>query len=255
MPTFETFALFVPAALLVAVSPGPGILYVAARTLAGGRAEGLASSLGTGIGGLVHVLAGAVGISTLVTASAEAFTVLKIAGALYLIWLGVRTWRGARAMAPVSVGATGARQAVRGASHRGAKSEDGCVLSCLPPAIRRSGRERCPAVQHPRHRLGRPKYRGRCRRDLLGGEGKRRICEAANSCRPDETGIGLSDVRIGRGFATGASHGLKSPLQLTSKRRVVELAMPCRRVVEASAPVEPHPNISALRNLMAAFEP
>jgi threonine/homoserine/homoserine lactone efflux protein len=113
MPTFETFALFVPAALLVAVSPGPGILYVAARTLAGGRAEGLASSLGTGIGGLVHVLAGAVGISTLVMASAEAFTVLKIAGALYLIWLGVRTWRGARAMAPVSVGATGARQAFR----------------------------------------------------------------------------------------------------------------------------------------------
>ncbi len=86
-----TFLLFVAAASIIALSPGPGILYVAARTLAGGRSEGLASSLGTAIGGLFHVAAGAVGISALVMASAEAFSLLKIAGALYLVWLGIKT--------------------------------------------------------------------------------------------------------------------------------------------------------------------
>jgi threonine/homoserine/homoserine lactone efflux protein len=87
--------LFLAAALLIALSPGPGIFYVAARTLAGGRREGLASSLGTGVGGLVHVGAGALGVSALVMASAEAFTVLKYVGAAYLVHLGVKTWRSA----------------------------------------------------------------------------------------------------------------------------------------------------------------
>jgi threonine/homoserine/homoserine lactone efflux protein len=91
-----TFLLFLAAASLIALSPGPGIFYVAARTLADGRASGLASSLGTGIGGLLHVAAGAVGVSALVLASAEAFTLLKIAGVIYLVWLGVRTAREAR---------------------------------------------------------------------------------------------------------------------------------------------------------------
>ena len=90
------FALFLAAALLLAVTPGPGIFYVAARTLAGGRSEGIASSLGTGLGGTVHVLAGSVGVSALVLASAELFTALKLIGAMYLAWLGVRTIVAAR---------------------------------------------------------------------------------------------------------------------------------------------------------------
>src|SRR5829696_671242 len=96
MPDLAQLALYFAAALALAVTPGPGILYVAARTLAGGRAEGLASTLGTGLGGLVHVLAGAIGVSALVLASAEAFTLLKLAGAAYLVWLGLRTIRDAR---------------------------------------------------------------------------------------------------------------------------------------------------------------
>jgi threonine/homoserine/homoserine lactone efflux protein len=96
MPDFTQMALFVAAATLLAVTPGPGIFYVAARTLAGGRAEGVASSFGTGLGGLFHVLAGALGVSAIVMASAELFTALKWLGALYLIWLGVRTFRSAR---------------------------------------------------------------------------------------------------------------------------------------------------------------
>jgi threonine/homoserine/homoserine lactone efflux protein len=84
--------LFFVAALAVAITPGPGIFYVAARTLAAGRGEGIASTLGTGLGGLVHVVAGAIGVSALVMASAEAFTFLKLAGAAYLIWLGIKTF-------------------------------------------------------------------------------------------------------------------------------------------------------------------
>lgn len=88
--------LYVAAALVLAVTPGPGIFYVAARTLAGGRAEGVASSIGTGLGGLVHVLAASLGISAIVLTSAELFVVLKLLGAAYLIWLGYRTIRAAQ---------------------------------------------------------------------------------------------------------------------------------------------------------------
>jgi threonine/homoserine/homoserine lactone efflux protein len=96
MPDLAQLALFVAAAAVLAVTPGPGLFYVAARTLAGGRAEGIASSFGTGLGGLFHVLAGALGVSALVMASAELFAVLKLLGAVYLVWLGLRTIRGAR---------------------------------------------------------------------------------------------------------------------------------------------------------------
>ena len=91
-----TFLLFLAAASVIALSPGPGIFYVAARTLADGRGAGLASSLGTAAGGLVHVAAGAAGVSALIMASAEAFTVLKFVGAVYLVWLGIKTAREAR---------------------------------------------------------------------------------------------------------------------------------------------------------------
>jgi threonine/homoserine/homoserine lactone efflux protein len=115
--------LFFLAALVIAVSPGPGIFYVAARTLAGGRDEGLASSLGTGLGGLVHVAAGAVGVSALVLASAEAFALLKVAGAIYLIWLGIKTFREARIAVDIHAEPTGARRAFR----------EGIVVEALNP--------------------------------------------------------------------------------------------------------------------------
>ena len=123
MFSLQAFLLFLAAALLVAVTPGPGIFYIVARTLAGGRTEGLASSVGLGLGGLVHVLGGALGVSALIMASAEAFTVLKIAGALYLIWLGVKTWREARIVVPAAIKTTGARRALR----------EGIVVEALNP--------------------------------------------------------------------------------------------------------------------------
>jgi threonine/homoserine/homoserine lactone efflux protein len=105
---------FLAAAAVIALTPGPGIMYVAARTLAGGRAEGIASSVGTGLGGFVHVLAGALGVSAVVMASAEAFTVFKLLGAAYLVWLGIKTWRSARVPLALDIGAqaTGTRRAL-----------------------------------------------------------------------------------------------------------------------------------------------
>jgi threonine/homoserine/homoserine lactone efflux protein len=118
-----TFLLFLAAACVIALSPGPGIFYVAARTLADGRGAGLASSLGTGLGGLVHVAAGAVGVSALIMASAEAFAVLKIVGTLYLVWLGIKT----APEAGIDVSAT-----TRG-GRAGKAFRDGIVVEALNP--------------------------------------------------------------------------------------------------------------------------
>lgn len=82
--------LFVGAATLLAIVPGPGMLYVLARTMAGGRREGILSSLGTCAGGMMHVVAAATGLSMVLAASATAFAVVKYAGAAYLICLGLR---------------------------------------------------------------------------------------------------------------------------------------------------------------------
>lgn len=81
---------FLIAAIVLAITPGPGIAYVVARTVAGGRNEGLASCFGTAAGGMLHVLAAALGISLLVAQSALAFSVVKYLGAAYLIYLGIR---------------------------------------------------------------------------------------------------------------------------------------------------------------------
>jgi threonine/homoserine/homoserine lactone efflux protein len=107
------FSLFLIAALVVAVIPGPGIFYVAARTLSDGRKVGIASTLGTGLGGLVHVIAGSLGVSAIILASAEAFAALKFAGALYLIWLGIRAFRDAGDLPVETAKAAGTVQAFR----------------------------------------------------------------------------------------------------------------------------------------------
>src|SRR2546429_7888968 len=78
------FFLFLSAALLLAIAPGPGMLYVLARTLAGGKREGILSALGTFLGGMGHVFAAAAGISVILAESASAFGTVKGAGAAYL---------------------------------------------------------------------------------------------------------------------------------------------------------------------------
>lgn len=103
---------FALAALILAITPGPGIAYVVARTVAGGRPEGLASCLGTGLGGLVHVVAAALGLSLLIAQSALAFGVIQYVGAAYLVYLGVGMLvRKQRAIEVGSVQSRGARRA------------------------------------------------------------------------------------------------------------------------------------------------
>jgi threonine/homoserine/homoserine lactone efflux protein len=82
--------LFLTAAVLLAVAPGPGMLYVLARSLAGGKREGVLSALGTFLGGMVHVFAAALGVSVILARSAVAFSTVKYAGAAYLCFLGLR---------------------------------------------------------------------------------------------------------------------------------------------------------------------
>jgi RhtB (resistance to homoserine/threonine) family protein len=84
------FAFFVVAVFLLNVTPGPDTAYIVGRSVAQGRGAGLMSALGISAGCCVHSLACAFGLTALLAASAAAFTVIKFAGALYLIYLGVR---------------------------------------------------------------------------------------------------------------------------------------------------------------------
>lgn len=108
-----SFLAFVIAAVLLAVTPGPGIAYVVARTVAGSRAEGLASCFGTGIGGMLHVLAAALGLSLIVAQSAVAFNMVKYLGAAYLVYMGIRLLlRKDQALKVAPVASQGARRAL-----------------------------------------------------------------------------------------------------------------------------------------------
>jgi threonine/homoserine/homoserine lactone efflux protein len=96
MPDTAHLTAFLAAAVVLAAIPGPGMLYVLARTLSHGRSAGVRSTLGTAAGGFGHVIAAAIGLSALLLTSAVAFSVVKYAGAAYLIFLGIRTLMGLR---------------------------------------------------------------------------------------------------------------------------------------------------------------
>jgi threonine/homoserine/homoserine lactone efflux protein len=90
MPDATTFALFAAACLAFLAIPGPSVFYIVTRSLVQGRRAGVTSMLGVQAGGMVHVVAAAFGLSALIASSAAAFTVVKYAGAAYLVFLGVR---------------------------------------------------------------------------------------------------------------------------------------------------------------------
>ena len=90
MPHLGAFSLFLVAALILAVTPGPAVLYIVTRSVSQGRAAGVVSCLGIALGALVHVVGAALGLSAVLAASALAFSLVKYAGAAYLIWLGCR---------------------------------------------------------------------------------------------------------------------------------------------------------------------
>src|SRR3954470_2653489 len=90
MPDLHSLALFLLAGLALNITPGPDMLYVAARGASEGRSAGIASALGIGAGTLVHIALVAGGLAAVLTAVPIAYTVIRIAGAAYLIYLGVR---------------------------------------------------------------------------------------------------------------------------------------------------------------------
>ena len=85
-----TLLAFIGASMIVLLTPGPGVLYVVTRGAVQGRRAGIVSAVGLSAGAFVHVIAAVVGLSAILATSATAFTIVKFAGAAYLIWIGVQ---------------------------------------------------------------------------------------------------------------------------------------------------------------------
>ncbi len=102
--TLPQLAAFLAAAVLVTLAPGPDNLLVLSLGMARGRGPGVAFGLGCALGCLNHTLLAALGVSALIAASPIAFTTLRIAGGLYLVWIGVQALRNARAFGAPQAG-------------------------------------------------------------------------------------------------------------------------------------------------------
>jgi threonine/homoserine/homoserine lactone efflux protein len=93
IPSPSSVLVFVSAALLLLLIPGPAVFYIVGRSIGHGRGAGLVSALGIGVGSLVHTAAAAIGLSALLTSSAIAFAAVKYVGAGYLVYLGIQKLR------------------------------------------------------------------------------------------------------------------------------------------------------------------
>jgi threonine/homoserine/homoserine lactone efflux protein len=126
LPDTSLLLAFLGASLLLALTPGPAVVYIVARTVAQGRACGLASVLGVALGNLGNALGAALGLAALFAVSSAAFTAVKWAGALYLVYLGVRMWRTPAAMPVDTAAAKPAQPLAR-------VFRDGFVVALLNP--------------------------------------------------------------------------------------------------------------------------
>ncbi|MBU1235504.1 MAG: LysE family translocator [Gammaproteobacteria bacterium] len=93
IPPWPLFSAFLAASFVLAITPGPGVLYVVTRSLVQGRRYGLVSAAAVALGNFGNMLAASVGLAALFAVSSIAFTVVKYAGALYLIYLGIQMFR------------------------------------------------------------------------------------------------------------------------------------------------------------------
>jgi threonine/homoserine/homoserine lactone efflux protein len=100
LPTGGALYAFLAASFALAVTPGPGVLYIVARTLAQGRGAGLASVAGVALGNFGNAVGASLGLAALFAVSSAAFTVVRLAGAAYLVFLGVQALRPAQPSAP-----------------------------------------------------------------------------------------------------------------------------------------------------------
>jgi threonine/homoserine/homoserine lactone efflux protein len=96
MPPLSTLPAFIAASLVLLAIPGPAVMFIVARSGAQGRRAGLISVLGVHAASVVHVLAAVAGLSAVLVASSIGFSVVKVAGGAYLVYLGVRSLRSAR---------------------------------------------------------------------------------------------------------------------------------------------------------------
>jgi len=128
LPPWPLLTAFVGASLALALTPGPAVVYIVARTLAQGKAGGLASVAGVALGNFGNALGAALGLAVLFALSSAAFTVVKLAGAAYLVWMGLKMWRES-AQRPAG-GAALPDVAVRG---NGQVFRDGFVVALLNP--------------------------------------------------------------------------------------------------------------------------
>jgi len=99
MPDTSSLILFMIAAWVLLVTPGPAVIYIVARSIDQGRLAGIVSVLGIGVGTLFHVAAAALGVSAILVSSALAFNIVKYLGAAYLIYLGLQKFFGSDAIA------------------------------------------------------------------------------------------------------------------------------------------------------------
>jgi threonine/homoserine/homoserine lactone efflux protein len=125
VPSASNIGLFVGAALVLLLIPGPAVLYIVARSVEQGRLAGFVSDLGIHTATLVHVLAAALGLSALLASSALAFGIVKYAGAAYLIWLGLKKIFGRPEIADAGVQSNG--------YGHGRLFRDGFVVNLLNP--------------------------------------------------------------------------------------------------------------------------
>jgi threonine/homoserine/homoserine lactone efflux protein len=125
--TLQQLAAFLVAAVLITLAPGPDNLMVLSLGVARGRRAGIAFGLGCALGCLSHTTLAALGISALLAASAGAFMALKVAGGLYLVWLGMQTLRNARPL-----GADACALPVEGAARLFAR---GLVANAINPKV------------------------------------------------------------------------------------------------------------------------
>ncbi len=109
MIPWENLVAFTLASVVIIVIPGPSVLFVIGRSIAFGRRAGVLSVVGNSLGTVPAVVAVAFGVGTIVASSVVAFTVIKIAGAVYLVWLGVQAIRHRRDGAAIT--AVGGRSA------------------------------------------------------------------------------------------------------------------------------------------------
>ncbi len=126
LPPLPLLLAFITASLILALTPGPAVVYILARTLSQGRGSGLASVAGVALGNLGNAVGAALGLAALFAVSSAAFTVVKWTGAIYLIWMGLRLLRSASVVRSAEVTAVAPLQ-------RSRIFRDGFVVALLNP--------------------------------------------------------------------------------------------------------------------------